>query len=239
MTTTGMETQTQEHDELAQAVSQACYNEILPHLEVYKSSQDPQQTMSLMAPYHFRRFVEGAHRSLCSLTVEVMRHIYEDLVTGQLNENLELVELKPNFSFESEVRNRLIPCTNSFFSALGHFEQLLMGYRQKLQNAGQRAENQGMGWGVLGAAIGSAVLGPVGALLGSYGAGYFGGSLIDKEIQADAEHLLQAFDAMLGEYDNAMSQMVDSAYQMMGNYHQAVELTIDRITNTERKKLPF
>jgi hypothetical protein len=87
--------------------------------------------------------------------------------------------------------------------------------------------------------IGGLLLGPIGGLLAGTGAGWFGGNLIDQEIQRDAEQLQLAFQGMLGEYDNTVNRMADLVRQMLGNYYQAVESAIAAAQGKAPKRLPF
>jgi hypothetical protein len=143
-----------ETNPIAEAMQQACYGEIIPHLQAYQASQDPQQTLGLMEPYHFRRFAESAWRGMTSVATDVMNGIYRDPANQPIAHHPDFQQLQPGAQLQSEVGNRLAASADPFFGALGHLEQLLMGFRAKLQTAGERAENQGAGWGVLGAVIG-------------------------------------------------------------------------------------
>jgi len=72
-------------------------------------------------------------------------------------------------------------------------------------------------------------MGPLGALVGAAGAGFFGGSLINNELEADAVQLAQVFHAMIAEYDTAMRTMIDTSYLLMGNYHENVRATVSQL----------
>jgi hypothetical protein len=230
----------EEEDPVAALANQACYGEIGPHLDAYQKAEDPAQILAMMEPHHYRRFAENALQSLAGLTYELMGHIYEGQTEAGGRDHPEVKDLRPHFSFQGEIRSRLGNCGGAFVNALSYFEQLLMGFRQKQQAAGSRAEGQGAGWGFLGGFVGGMLLGPLGGIAAAYGAGYFGGGLIDKELQRDAEQLNQAFTAMLGEYDNLMNELRGVCGQMIDAYHHSVESTVQRVVHgAAPKKLPF
>jgi hypothetical protein len=226
------------NDPFATAVHQACYAEIMPHLQVLQSTQDPQQALALMEPFYYRRFADNAHRGMASLAIGVIAQIFADHASGPAGNHPAVQQLRPGYNLESDVRSRLIPCADSFQRSLAAFEQLLLLFRQKLQTAGQRAENQGAGWGTLGLVIGSVLLGPVGAAAGAVAAGYYGGSLVEQEIQRDAEQVQQSFDAMLGEYDNMTDRMADTVGQVIAGYSQAIESAVKAAGPTRARHVP-
>jgi hypothetical protein len=73
-------------------------------------------------------------------------------------------------------------------------------------------------------------------MAGGGAAGFFGGNLIDQEILRDAEYLQQAFNAMLGEYDNTMNRMADTAWQLMASYNEAVESVLKSAIHVRQEK---
>jgi hypothetical protein len=227
-----------EGNPLEEAFSTACYSEIMPHLETLNSSSDTNYSVSLMEAHHYRGFADNAIRSLSGLAVEIMKDIFSDQVALNLQNHPAISDFVPNFGYQAEVRKRLEENAQHFYRQLQHYEQLIMGYRYKLQEAGGRAEDQGYGWGMIGAVIGGALLGPFGAMVGGAGAGYFGGSLIDSELDSDAANLNSVFQGMLGEYDNAMKRMIDLIYQFVGNYQHSVEEAIASISGRQ-KVFPF
>ncbi|MCS6864633.1 MAG: hypothetical protein RMJ56_17540 [Gemmataceae bacterium] len=229
-----------EEDVVATLVHQACYGEIEPHLDAYQRAEDPAQKLAMMEPHHYRRFAKNALQSLAELTYKLMEYIYERQTEAGGRDHPEVAELRPHSSFLGEISSRLRKCDGPFVNALSHFEQLLMGFRQKLQAAGGRAERQGAGWGFLGGFVGGMLLGPLGGIAAACCASYFGGSLIEKELHRDVEQLHLAFVAMLGEYENLMSELRSVCGQMIDTYHHTVESTVQRaIYGSAPKKLPF
>jgi hypothetical protein len=221
------ESTTKPSDSLAEAMYKICYEEILEHMNKYKNTTDSIQLLSLMEPFYYRRFLETAQRKMVGLISQEIIVIFNHIIQSDKRIYPAIVHLQPNRNFSVRINEELSLSTQVFFVSLAQFEQLLHNFRYKLQNAGIRAENQGTGWGMLGAIVGGAVFGPVGAYIGACGAGYFGGTLIEEELQEDGKHLEIAFRAMLGEYDNTMERMVNKAHLLLNSYCQAIEDAIN------------
>jgi hypothetical protein len=230
----------EEENPIAAMFNRACYGEIGPHLDACQQAQDPAHIQAMLEPHHYRRFAENALQSLAALTYDLMGYIYESSTQAGGRDHPEVQELQPHFSFLHEIRSRLGNCGGAFFQTLGHYEQLLMGFRYKQQQAGVRAENQGLGWSILGGIVGGLLLGPLGGIAAACGSAYFGGSLIDSELQRDTEQLNLAFSAMLGEYDNLMNELRGMCGQMLDAYQHTVTTTVQRVLQgAGSRKLPF
>lgn len=227
----------EEKNPIEEILSNSCYCEILPHLQIYQEAQETEQILYLMEPHHFRGFVENAIRSCTSVVFEIFEYFYNESIPSTFpNPSMELTQLKPNTNYLNEIYNNLLEGSSHFLSALQNFEILLSNYKRKLQNAGERAENQGAGWGTFGAIVGGVLLGPLGAVAGAYGGGYFGGSVIENELEQDAKILNSTFASILGEYDNFVKKILITSFNFIQNYKNYLDT---KISEESAKYLPL
>jgi hypothetical protein len=200
-----------------------CYGELIPHLKAWQSAQDPYQGLALMEPYYFRRFLDNAVQGFSHLAVTAMCSLYQERIQKGVAYSPQVAALSPLLGWEIGICQRLLPLAEPFYRVLDQYTYQFTAFHQHLQGAPAAAEMHGTNWGLAGASLGALLLGPLGAVLGAIGGGWFADSMIRQGLQKAAQQLEAAFYHMLHEYENTCNRLLQEVMNLLTNYWLALE----------------
>jgi len=196
---------------LEERMNRMCYQHILPHLDRYRAEPDIEQCLPLMEPQVFASFATQACLDVAGLVEQVMRKLSRRRTREGTSYAVALRDSHSEYGDEGGVRDHLAQSLTGFANALERYAPVIARFRQMVGQACQSSWENGCAIGEWAA---NQFGGLAGILAGVVG-GYFSGSAIDRQMEAETERLHQAFQVMLEAYDQAMDDLKQSAINVI------------------------
>lgn len=182
-------------------LTQACYRHILPHMEKYNAEPDIVKCLPLMDPDVFAGFAVQACTDAAALVVKLGHRQYKEYARNGRSHTLQHLDCEDD---EDAVCTAMLDGIGGFKTALDRF---LAAFQRFCGLAGQVNAVAFQNGADLGEWAVGAFGGVTGLLVGMT-AGYFSGKRLDRQMQAESEHLQREFNIMLQAYDQAMGVII-------------------------------